>query len=133
MPNKNGPDAAPRYAPVLLGLKRQVHALDEGLVEALRDRGHNELTADQALILVLMEDGRTPEWMAKNAYVGSNISYNLRKLIEHGFVTNERSTIDRRQLLFSRTPKGQEMAEVVSSLLDGIKPANSNTAPSVAA
>jgi DNA-binding MarR family transcriptional regulator len=46
------------------------------------------------------------------------VSYNLKKLVDLGFINHQRSRIDRRSVRVSLTPKGQEVAEVVAALYE---------------
>ena len=49
-------------------------------------------------------------------YLGSNVSYNVKKLVEMGYLHHARSRIDRRSVRISLTDKGQEVHDIVSSL-----------------
>ena len=51
-------------------------------------------------------------------YLGSNVSYNLKKLVELGFISHQRSRIDKRSVRVALTPKGQAIAEVVAKLYE---------------
>nr|HMQ57664.1 winged helix DNA-binding protein [Rhizobiaceae bacterium] len=46
----------------------------------------------------------------------SNVSYNLKKLVELGFIHHQRSKSDRRSVRISLTEKGRKVAQVVSEL-----------------
>ena len=64
--------------------------------------GHNEVTAG--------------ELKSRGYYQGSNVSYNLKKLVEHGYMHHERSEIDRRSVRVRLTQKGRDIRQVVSRL-----------------
>jgi hypothetical protein len=49
-------------------------------------------------------------------YLGSNVSYNLKKLVEMGFLDHQRSRIDRRSVRIKLTEKGRELREIVDGL-----------------
>ena len=49
-------------------------------------------------------------------YQGSNVSYNLKKLVELGYVHHERCDMDRRSVRVRLTPVGQEVRDRVSEL-----------------
>jgi DNA-binding MarR family transcriptional regulator len=49
-------------------------------------------------------------------YLGSNVSYNLKKLVDLGFVSHQRSRMDRRSVRVSLTDKGKEIAKIVGEL-----------------
>jgi DNA-binding MarR family transcriptional regulator len=48
--------------------------------------------------------------------MGSNVSYNLKKLVEMGYVDYERSETDKRSVRVSLSAKGRQAAEVVQRL-----------------
>lgn len=49
-------------------------------------------------------------------YLGSNVSYNVRKMVENGYLIQERSTHDRRSVRVRLSDKGLQLHE----LLDGM-------------
>jgi DNA-binding MarR family transcriptional regulator len=66
--------------------------------------GDNEMTAG--------------ELRSRGYYLGSNVSYNLKKLVETGYIFQERSRADRRSVRIRLTPKGEEVAEVIDELYE---------------
>ena len=58
------------------------------------------------------------ELRTRGFYLGSNVSYNLKKLVDLGFINHQRSRIDRRSVRVSLTPKGTAVAEVVGGLYE---------------
>jgi DNA-binding MarR family transcriptional regulator len=56
------------------------------------------------------------ELRSRGYYLGSNVSYNLKKLVEMGFIHHERSNTDRRSVRVSLTDKGNEIADQVQAL-----------------
>src|SRR3954453_7609403 len=44
-------------------------------------------------------------------YLGSNVSYNLKKLVVNGYLAHERSTYDRRSIHVKLTEKGRSLRE----------------------
>ena len=53
---------------------------------------------------------------SRGYYLGSNVSYNLKKLVDSGYISHQRSTTDRRSVRVSLTEKGQEVCKVVNGL-----------------
>lgn len=51
-------------------------------------------------------------------YLGSNVSYNVKKLVEMGYLHHARSRVDRRSVRISLTEKGREIHDVVSGLYE---------------
>ena len=58
------------------------------------------------------------ELRSRGYYLGSNVSYNLKKLVDLGFINHQRSRVDRRSVRVSLTPKGADVAEVVGGLYE---------------
>ena len=81
--------------------------------------GEEEVNNVQAVLLHnLGREVLTPsELKSRGYYMGSNVSYNLKKLGELGYLTQERSTRDRRTVRITVTEKGARVAGIVDSLL----------------
>ncbi|MEM8839880.1 MAG: winged helix DNA-binding protein, partial [Pseudomonadota bacterium] len=58
------------------------------------------------------------ELRTRGYYLGSNVSYNLKKLVEAGYISHQRSRMDRRSVRVSLTEKGREVANIVSGLYE---------------
>ena len=58
------------------------------------------------------------ELRTRGYYLGSNVSYNLKKLVEMGFLDHQRSRVDRRSVRIKLTQKGREVRQIVSALYD---------------
>ena len=56
------------------------------------------------------------ELRSRGYYLGSNVSYNLKKLVEMGFLDHQRSRVDRRSVRIRLTTKGQEVRGIVDAL-----------------
>lgn len=101
-----------------------VERLHRRLLDVIKDeferQGRSDINAIQALLLFNVGDAELTagELRSRGYYLGSNVSYNLKKLVDQGFVHHQRSRIDRRSVRISLTPKGQEIAKVVSKLYD---------------
>ena len=51
-------------------------------------------------------------------YLGSNVSYNVKKLVEMGYLHHARSRIDRRSVRISLTEKGEEVHRIIAGLYE---------------
>jgi DNA-binding MarR family transcriptional regulator len=73
----------------------------------------------QCLILYNMGDKEVNvgELTKGGYYLGSNVSYNLRKLVESGYLMQQPGIHDRRQTEISLTQKGREMSKQLHELL----------------
>jgi DNA-binding MarR family transcriptional regulator len=74
----------------------------------------------QALLLFNIGDSELTagELRTRGYYLGSNVSYNLKKLVEMGYIHHQRSRMDRRSVRVSLTEKGQEVATIANKLYE---------------
>ena len=79
-----------------------------------------EINAVQALLLFNIGDNEVTadELKSRGYYQGSNVSYNLKKLVEMDFMHHQRCEIDRRSVRVKLTPKGREVRDIVSELFE---------------
>jgi DNA-binding MarR family transcriptional regulator len=56
------------------------------------------------------------ELTLRGCYLGSNVSYNLRKLVENGYLIQERSVHDRRTFHVRLTDKGRDLRDRLSAM-----------------
>ncbi|MCF3936347.1 winged helix DNA-binding protein [Acuticoccus sp. M5D2P5] len=88
--------------------------------DELERLGREEINNVQAVLLhnVGCEELTPSELKSRGYYLGSNVSYNLKKLGELGYLAQRRSTRDRRTVRITVTEKGAEIAGIVEALLD---------------
>lgn len=104
-----------------LKLIEQLHRL---LLDVVKDEferlGRTDVNSIQALLLYNIGDNEVTagELTGRGYYLGSNVSYNLKKLVQAGFVNHQRSTTDRRSVRVSLTDKGREISNVVNRLFE---------------
>ena len=104
---------------VSLKLIEQLHRL---LLDVIKDEferlGRSDVNSVQALLLYNIGDAELTagELTGRGYYLGSNVSYNLKKLVESGYINHQRSNTDRRSVRVRLTDKGQEILKVVSAL-----------------
>lgn len=102
-----------------LALVERLHRL---LLDVIKDEfervGVLEINAVQALLLFNIGDNEVTagELKSRGYYQGSNVSYNLKKLVEMGYMHHQRCEIDRRSVRVKLTPRGREIRAVVSGL-----------------
>ena len=77
-----------------------------------------DVNSVQALLLYNIGDNEVTagELKSRGYYQGSNVSYNLKKLVEAGYISHERCSIDRRAVRIGLTEKGRDMRTIVSEL-----------------
>ena len=102
-----------------LALVERLHRL---LLDVIKDEfervGIIEINAVQALLLFNIGDNEVTagELKTRGYYQGSNVSYNLKKLVEMGYMHHQRCEIDRRSVRVKLTPQGREIRSLVTEL-----------------
>ncbi|MGB0798831.1 MAG: MarR family winged helix-turn-helix transcriptional regulator [Planktomarina sp.] len=102
-----------------LALVERLHRL---LLDVIKDEfervGVLEINAVQALLLFNIGDNEVTagELKTRGYYQGSNVSYNLKKLVEMGYMHHQRCEIDRRSVRVKLTEKGRAVRVVVGKL-----------------
>lgn len=105
-----------------LGALRLIERLHRLLLDVIKDEfdrlGMSEINSVQALLLYNIGSSELTagELKSRGYYLGSNVSYNLKKLVEMGYIHHKRSETDRRSVRVSLTPKGLEVCDVVDRL-----------------
>ena len=108
-------------AEYLQGL-RLIERLHRLLLDVIKDEfdrlGGAELNSVQALLLYNIGEGELTagELKTRGYYLGSNVSYNLKKLVDMGYLHYKRSETDRRSVRVSLTDKGLEACAIVHKL-----------------
>ena len=108
--------------PLYLEALTLVERLHRRLLDVIKDefdrRGRADINSVQALLLYNIGDKELTagELRTRGYYLGSNVSYNLKKLVEMGFLDHQRSRVDRRSVRIRLTPQGQEVRKIVDSL-----------------
>jgi len=106
----------------ILQLVERLHRRSLDVVKQELDRlGIEDVNNVQALILFNIgpEDRLTVNDLTQRGYyLGSNVSYNVKKLTESGCLIQERSEHDRRTTRVRLSPRGLEIAGLVSDLQD---------------
>jgi DNA-binding MarR family transcriptional regulator len=84
----------------------------------LERRGVRDINSVRALILLNIGTAEmtATELMLRGCYLGSNVSYNLKKLTEAGYVTQKRSAHDLRVVIVCNSPKGLELCAVLEAM-----------------
>jgi DNA-binding MarR family transcriptional regulator len=108
--------------PLYLESLTLVERLHRRLLDVIKDefdrRGRSDINSVQALLLYNIGDKELTagELRTRGYYLGSNVSYNLKKLVEMGFLDHQRSRVDRRSVRIKLTDKGHDVREIVEAL-----------------
>lgn len=86
----------------------------------LEETGRTDINSVQALLVYNIGDNEMTagELRTRGYYLGSNVSYNLKKLVEMGYIEQERSEHDRRSTRVRLSEKGREVNALLSALYD---------------
>jgi len=110
--------------PVYLEALTLVERLHRRLLDVIKDefdrQGRSDINAVQALLLYNLGDSELTagELRTRGYYLGSNVSYNLKKLVDMGYIHHQRSRTDRRSVRVSLTDQGREIAQTVDALYE---------------
>jgi DNA-binding MarR family transcriptional regulator len=102
-----------------LALVERLHRL---LLDVIKDEFERlailEINSVQALLLFNIGENEVTagELKSRGYYQGSNVSYNLKKLVELGFMHHQRSEIDRRSVRVRLTEKGRRVRGQLADL-----------------
>lgn len=116
------PEEEQGLQPLYLEALRLVERLHRRLLDVIKDEfdraGRTDVNAVQALLLFNIGDSELTagELRTRGYYLGSNVSYNLKKLVEMGYIHHQRSRMDRRSVRVKLTEKGQAIADIVEKL-----------------
>jgi DNA-binding MarR family transcriptional regulator len=71
----------------------------------------NNINNVQSLMLLNIGDARMSigDLTARGIYLGSNVAYNVKKMVDNGYLNRENSTDDRRVSFISLTEKGRQL------------------------
>jgi DNA-binding MarR family transcriptional regulator len=102
-----------------LALVERLHRL---LLDVIKDEferlGVLEINPVQALLLFNIGEHEVTagELKTRGYYQGSNVSYNLKKLVDLGYMHHQRSEIDRRSVRVRVTDKGRRVRNTLAEL-----------------
>lgn len=102
-----------------LAMVERLHRL---LLDVIKDEferlGVLEINSVQALLLFNIGENEVTagELKSRGYYQGSNVSYNLKKLVELGYMHHQRSEVDRRSVRVRLTEKGRRVREMLNEL-----------------
>lgn len=107
-----------------LNLLQLIERLHRQLLDVIKDEleriTQTDINAVQALLLYNIGESELTagELRSRGHYLGSNVSYNLKKLVEAGYIRHERNDSDRRSVRVSLTPAGLQVRDRLAHLFD---------------
>lgn len=101
---------------------RLIERLHRLLLDVIKDEfdrtGGSDINSVQALLLYNIGESELTagELKTRGYYLGSNVSYNLKKLVDMGYIHYKRSEIDKRSVRVSLTEKGMQACKIIEKL-----------------
>ena len=118
------PDPAAAFYGDYVEFLSNAERLHRLLLDVVKDEferlGQLDINSVQALLLFNVGDNEVTagELKSRGYYQGSNVSYNLKKLVEAGYLHHERSEVDRRSVRIRLTDKGHMVRDAVAELFE---------------
>lgn len=107
----------PYYEAIQLIERLHRHFLDVLKVE-LDKKGIQDINNVQSMILFNIGDDELTvgELTIRGYYLGSNVSYNVKKMVENDYLVQERSVHDKRSIRVRLSPKGTELKNLITDM-----------------
>lgn len=107
----------PYYEAIQLIERLHRHFLDVLKVE-LDKKNIQDINNVQSMILYNIGDDEMTvgELTIRGYYLGSNVSYNVKKMVENGYLEQERSVHDKRSIRVKLSVKGLELKDMISAM-----------------
>ena len=113
MPDASGDLVANTYGEITRLVERLHRRYLDVIRYELSKIGIDDINAVQALLLMNVQDTEVSirELVDRGYYIGSNVTYNVRHLVDCGYLMQNRSERDRRSVRIHATEKGRELCE----------------------
>ena len=109
----------PYYEAIQLIERLHRHFLDV-LKGELDKKGIQDINNVQAMILynVGNDELTVGELTVRGCYLGSNVSYNVKKMVENGYLDQKQSVHDKRSFRVKLSEKGIELRDMIATMFD---------------
>src|ERR1700732_620593 len=106
------------YLEVISLIERLHRQLLEVVKLELDGTGIHDINNVQAMILFNIGDAERTvgELTLRGCYLGSNVSYNVKKMVENDYLVQERSAHDRRSIHVRLSEKGKKLRDEMSNM-----------------
>ena len=107
----------PYYEAIQLVERLHRHFLEVLKVE-LDKKGIQDINNVQSMILYNIGDDELTvgELTIRGYYLGTNVSYNVKKMVENDYIIQERSVHDKRSIRVKLSEKGLELKRLISDM-----------------
>ena len=105
-------------------IRDSIERLHRRILDLLKLRldslGYTDVNSVQALLMHNISDREMTagELRTRGYYLGSNVSYNLKKLVSNGYINQVRSEHDQRSVRISLSDKGKAIHDLVQEMFD---------------
>lgn len=109
-----------KYFDIVMTVER-LHRLFLDVVKSELDRLHiQDISNVQGVILFNVGKNKLSVGEVSNRgyYLGSNVTYNLKKMVENGYLMQEQAIHDRRSSVIKLSPKGAELYDKLEQMLN---------------
>jgi len=115
----SGPLPASDYAETIALIERLHRRFLDVLRVELERLGVDQINNVQSLLLANIggEEVSVGELMTRGYYLGSNVTYNLKRLVEAGLVEQQRSRHDRRVVRVRLSERGHALCAEINAML----------------
>ena len=103
----------------IISLVERLHRQFLELVKLeLEGLGIHDINNVQGMMLLSIGDAEMTvgELTLRGCYLGSNVSYNVKKMVENGYLVQERSLHDRRSIHVRLSEKGCELRDSLTAM-----------------
>ena len=109
----------PYYDSIQLIERLHRYFLDVLKVE-LDKKGIQDINNVQSMILYNIGDDELTvgELTIRGYYLGSNVSYNVKKMVENGYLEQERSVHDKRSIRVKLSEKGLSLRDAITAMFE---------------
>lgn len=118
----NAPSAGSSLAQITQDLPRLIERMHRRFLDVVRielsRQNINDISPVQAVMLsnIGSEEISVRDLIERGYYLGSNASYNLKNLVDGGYVARQASARDRRSARLKLSPKGKGILDILVKL-----------------
>jgi len=118
MPDASGNTAAASYTDITRLIERLHRRYLDVIRYELSQMGIDDINAVQALLLMNVQDAEVSirELVDRGYYIGSNVTYNVRHLVDTEYLQQARSERDRRSVRIKATKKGNALCKSLADM-----------------
>jgi DNA-binding MarR family transcriptional regulator len=106
------------YIATMAAVERLHHLFMQVVKVELEHAGIRRIQSSHALIVFNLGDHEMTvgDLLQRGCYLGSNVCYGVKKLVEAGYVSHQPSPYDGRQMLVRLTPDGQKLRQRIEAI-----------------